>query len=113
LAFSDERAEEFLRKEARQLPEDAPGLIMVEMSAVPGAFTVWEPLIRRRFQPAIHRRLGAVSLFRGGMITKEGGAAWTLDAKTFTNPHARILMPSWIVDTLGEAEGQFRKIISV
>jgi hypothetical protein len=32
MAYADDRAEDFLRKEAKQLPADAPGLIMVQMS---------------------------------------------------------------------------------
>jgi len=109
MAFSDERAEEFLRKESRQLPENFPGLVMVDMSAVPGGFTAWEPLIRRRFQPTIHRRVSAVCLFRGGIILRANGADWVLDAKTITNPYARNPLPQWIIDTLNAATGQFAK----
>lgn len=109
VAFSDERAEEFLRKESRQLPEDSPGLVMVDMSTVPGGFAPWEPLIRRRFQPTIHRRVSAVSLFRGGTILRDNGADWVIDAKTITNPYARNPLPQWIIDTLNAAACQFAK----
>jgi hypothetical protein len=53
MPFSDDRAEEFIRDEARQLPPDAPGLIMIGVTEAAGAFSEWEPLIRRRFQPSI------------------------------------------------------------
>jgi hypothetical protein len=32
VAFSDDRADEFLRKEAKQLPKDAPGVVMIDAS---------------------------------------------------------------------------------
>jgi hypothetical protein len=113
LAFSDERAEEFLRKESRQLPEDAPGLIMVDMSIVPGAFSVWEPLIKRRFQPTIHTRVGGVCLFRGGLISTQNGEGWALDAKTLANQYARNPLPSWIVNEMNETGLQVEQAIFV
>ena len=38
LAFTDQRADEFLRTEARQLPTDAPGLIMIQTSGAAGSW---------------------------------------------------------------------------
>jgi hypothetical protein len=38
MPFSDERADQFLRFEARQLPKTAAALIMVEMGRAPGGF---------------------------------------------------------------------------
>jgi hypothetical protein len=49
--FTDERAQEFLRSEAKQLPKDASGLIMIQTSEAIGAMKAWRPLIERRFQP--------------------------------------------------------------
>jgi hypothetical protein len=59
MPFADQRADDFLRKEARQLPNDAPSLIMVEMSRAPGGFRSWEPILEGRFQPTVHTRVGA------------------------------------------------------
>jgi hypothetical protein len=55
IAFTDERAEEFLRAEARQLPTDAPGLVMI----FPGGsgWKTWEPVLRSRLQPGMHTRV--------------------------------------------------------
>jgi hypothetical protein len=75
MPFSDERAAEFVRQEARQLPRDAPGLIMIDVGSAPGAFREWEPLIRRRFQPTINTRVSGVCLFSSGVILTPDGAA--------------------------------------
>jgi hypothetical protein len=63
IAFTDERAEEFLRQEARQLPNDAPGLIMIQTANTPGAFRTWGTLLARGFHPTLHTRVGAACLF--------------------------------------------------
>lgn len=68
--FTDERAEEILRDEARQLPEKGVGLIMVDVTYASGSFQAWESPIGRRFQPTIHTGVSAVCLFEGGMVPK-------------------------------------------
>ncbi len=100
MAFADERAEAFLKKEARQLPTDAPGLIMVHMFRAPGGFKHWEPLLRRRFQPTLHTRVSAICLFESGLEPTANGEAWIPRAKLLLNPHARLLLPSWATSNL-------------
>ena len=94
--YSDERAEQFLTSEARQLPTDSPGLIMIEMGRAPGGFRTWEPLLQRRFQPAIHTRVGGVYLFTSGLNPTPLGEAVLFETKLITNTHARMPLPAWI-----------------
>ncbi len=111
MAYADERAEEFVRDEARQLPRDAPGLIMVQTSGAPGAFKSWAPLISRRFQPTIHTRVSAVCLFSPGMITTAGGEMWAVDVRLLANPHARFVLPAPIADALRDIEEEYRRLV--
>jgi hypothetical protein len=101
LAFSDERARQFLEAEARQLPREAPGLIMMQMSRAPGGFTTWAPLLERRLQPNLHTRVSAVSLFTSGLAGTDEGEAWVPHTKLLINRNAKLSLPEWIVDQLG------------
>jgi hypothetical protein len=108
MAYADERAERFLTSEARQLPTDAPGLVMVDMQKIPGGVQSWQPLVRRRFQPKMHTRVGSVCLFfSGSFATQEGQKILTI-AKLLANPHARIPLPPWIGTTVVAVSEQFR-----
>jgi hypothetical protein len=103
LAFSDERAQQFLETEAKQLPKESPGLIMVQMGHAPGGFRTWEPIIRRRLQPNLHTRVSAVCLFASGLHWTEAGEAWIPRTKLITNPHAKHPLPGWIGQELGRS----------
>jgi hypothetical protein len=111
LAYSDERAEEFLTQESKQLPKGGPGLVMVNVGNATGAFTSWEPLLLRRFQPHIHTRVSGVCLFAGSnMLTLDGMASHT-QTKLLLNPHAATRLPEWIVEALNSAGAPFRQIM--
>jgi hypothetical protein len=105
MPYADQRAERFLTSEARQLPVDAPGLIMVEMARAPGGFHSWGPAVRRRFQPAIHTRVGGVCLFSSGLVPTDRGEASLFQTKLIANRHAKIPLPAWIKTTV-EAAGE-------
>lgn len=96
LAFADQRAQQFLESEARQLPKDGPGLIMVAMWNAAGGFGTWEPLLRRRLQPALHTRVSGVCLFTSGVCSTPDGEAWVPRTKLIVNPHARHPLPEWV-----------------
>ena len=100
LAFSDERAQQFLEAEAKQLPKETPGLIMMQMSRAPGGFKTWEPILRRRLQPKLHTRVSAICLFQSGLEWTTDGEAWIPHTKLLVNPHAKIPLPEWIVKQL-------------
>jgi len=102
MAYADDRAEDFLRKEARQLPTNEPGLIMVELSRAPGGIVSWEPVLKRRFQPTIHTRVSAVCLFTSGHELTPDGEAWIPEAKVIANTHAKYPLPAWIGTALAK-----------
>ena len=109
--FADQRAKRLLTAEAKRLPTHAPGLIMVELAAAPGAFRSWEAIIRRRFQPAMHTRVGGVVLFSGGLAPTDRGIASVLNAKVIANPHAKISLPEWIGRVIGAARESYDRLI--
>lgn len=111
MAFSDERAEAFLTSEARQLPKDAPGLIMMGISRVPGAFKTWEPLLTRRFQPKMHTRVSAVCLFGGALLATPDGEAWLPQTKLIMNRHAALPLPGWIETAVIEAGAEHARTV--
>ena len=111
MPFTDDRAEEILRDEARQLPEQGVGLIMVDVSHASGSFEVWEPLIQRRFQPTIHTRVSGVCLFEGGMVPSNKGYDWLLHTKLITNPHAQFPLPVWVEAGLKRAGEGFEQAL--
>lgn len=99
IPYADARAEQFLTTEARQLPTDSPGLIMVEMAHARGGFRSWEPVLRRRFQPNMHTRVGGIILFSSGHYLTRLGLASLFETKFINNPHARMPLPTWIEAT--------------
>lgn len=109
IPFTDDRAEEILRQEARQLPERGVGLIMVDVGHASGSFEAWEPLIQRRFQPTIHTRVSGVCLFEGGMVPSNKGYDWLIHTKLITNPHAQFPLPVWVEVGLKRAEEGFER----
>jgi hypothetical protein len=110
MPFSDERAAEFVDQEARQLPRDAPGLIMIDAGAAAGAFREWEPLIRRRFQPTLNTRVGGVCLFSSGVVVAPGGGTCPSQTKLLVNPHAKIPLPPWVAETIDAAGAEYERI---
>ena len=110
IPFADARAKHFLETEAKQLPKDAPGLIMVQMSMAPGGLRSWENLLHRRFQPGLHTRVGGVCLFGGGFLPTSEGEAWLPETKLLVNPHAKHPLPSWIRDTLKEVGARYERL---
>lgn len=104
MAYADDRAEEFLRRKAKQLPTDSPGLVMVQMSHAPSGIRSWEPILRRRFQPNFYTRVSAVCLFRSGHEWTPGGEAWIPETKLIPNPNACYPLPGWIMDALSQTQ---------
>ncbi len=103
LAYSDDRADAFLRSESRQLPKNAPGLIMIQTSGATGAFRQWAPLLEGRLQPTQHTRVSAIYLFQSWMDPNPTGLEeWQVEARAIVNPHAAMPIPQWIITNLGQ-----------
>jgi hypothetical protein len=96
IAYSDERAEQFLRTEARQLPTDAPGVVMLYVGRATGAMHSWAAVMARQFQPAKHTRVGGVCLFQAGFTPTEAGHAWWARTQLIVNPYAVVALPEWV-----------------
>jgi hypothetical protein len=109
--YSDERAERFVSREARQLPNDAPGLIMIEVAHAPGAYTSWGPLIARRLRPDMNTRVGGICLFSSGQMLTENGPTVIVNTTLVLNPHAPTKLPVWVVDTLSATAAQYSALI--
>jgi hypothetical protein len=111
MPYADQRAERFLTSEARQLPTDGLGLVMVDMAQAPGGFRSWEPAIRRRFQPAQHTRVGAVCLFSSGLVPTDRGETSLFETRLIVNQHAKRALPAWICTTI-EAGGREFQVLT-
>jgi hypothetical protein len=102
VTFTDERAEEFLRREARQLPNTSPGLIMIQMG--PTLFRSWEPLLSRRLQPRLHTRVSAVCLFGGVIEPTDAGEDWRQHTRVIENEYAALPVADWILSCVRRSE---------
>ncbi len=109
MPFEDTRAEAFLTQEAKQLPTDAPGLVMIDLAGALGGFESWDPLLRRRFQPKVHTRVGGVCLFMTAQYLTDSGSVYLTETKLLINPHAALPLPSWATDALTQAGTELKK----
>jgi len=100
IAYSDARAEQFLRTEARQLPTDAPAIVMLYVGRATGAMHSWAAVMARQFQPAKHTRVGGVCLFQASLTPTEEGHAWRPKTQLIVNPYAVIALPEWVLGAL-------------
>ena len=101
----DQRAENFLTTEARQLPSNEPGLIIIDMTSVPGGFREWEPLLLRRLQPSLHTRVSGICLVRWGTHSTPEGEAVVPDVQLIENSHAVMPLPKWLREQLKSSSG--------
>lgn len=60
IPFSDERAQRVLDEKKGQVSRTDPGLIVMDVSGIPGGFKLWPELIKRRLQPKLNRRISGV-----------------------------------------------------
>jgi hypothetical protein len=109
MPFSDERAAQFVNQEARQLPSESPGLIMIDVGSASGAFRARGPLIERRFQPTINTRVSGVCIFSSGVLLGPDGGACPSQTKLLINPHAKVPLPPWVAQTIAAAGAGSKK----
>ncbi len=108
--FADQRAEAILSAEARQLPKNEPGLVMVDVARQPTAFESWADLVPRRFTPMQHTRVGGVLLFMTATTVTARGLTWLPYLKLIPNPHAAIPLEGWIIDVVEETRAESRRL---
>jgi hypothetical protein len=92
--FADERAEEILKREARQLPKDECGLVMVNVNLQPTAFESWSKRVPERFTRGQYTRVAGVILFMHVTSPSELGLVWLPYLRLISNQNATKQLPS-------------------
>jgi hypothetical protein len=100
LPFTDERAEDFLRREARQLPRHATGVVALDVSDATGGMHAWKGLIERRLRPNQHTRVAATVLMESRHVPTPDGEAWGHHSQLIVNDHAARPAPEWLLRLL-------------
>ena len=108
--FQDQRAEEILRIEARQLPRNECGIVMVNVNRQPSAFESWSLRVPERFAGGQHTRIAAVVLFMHATMATNNGLMWLPFLRVIQNPRATKPLPRWIVETLEAIRADTRRI---
>jgi hypothetical protein len=110
IPFQDQRAEDILRTEAKQLPRNECSIVMVNVNRQPSAFESWSERVPERFTAGQHTRVAAVVLFMHSTTATANGLVWIPFVKLIANPHARIPLPSWITDTVDGIRADARRL---
>jgi hypothetical protein len=110
IPFADERADEILRREAKQLPKDECGLLMANVNSQPSAFESWGERVPERFRGGLHTRVAAVILFMHATTSNERGLVWVPYVKLIPNPHAVAPLPAWITETVAAIRENTRRL---
>lgn len=104
--FTDERAARLLAAEARQLPVESPGIVVLHIDGTASGLVAWERLLRPRLQPARHTRVSAIVLLQSGLVALPDGEAWGHRARIIENDHARHRCPDWALHPFRHWEGE-------
>jgi hypothetical protein len=90
--YTDERAQQVIDAEARQLPKRGPGLIFVFTTY--GKY--WRGLIERSYSPSIRRRISGAVLFHNSIAIGVRGLRLATAGRLVSNAHARTPIPDWL-----------------
>ena len=93
IGISDKSAQNVLETEADQLPREPGGVVVLDISSVIGGIAEWAPLIKRRFQPNINKRIRAVVLQSQAL----GGE---VSVELLINPHARTPLSAQAIESM-------------
>jgi hypothetical protein len=91
--FTDDRADSILRREARQLPEEGPGIVMFDVQY--SQVSAWTSMIERRFLSGVHTRVSAAVLFASGIEQGPRGEQSRPIARLVRNDNAKVAVPLW------------------
>jgi len=108
--FADERAENVLTFESRQLPKNGNGLIMVDISGQPSALASWPALVARRFTPKQHTRVSGIVLFQWVTTANSAGLVWVPQIRLLANTYAHLPLRPWIARSLSEAREETLRV---
>jgi hypothetical protein len=109
--FSDQRAFNIISEKHGQLPDDGPGIVMVDVTGQGTAFESWPDQSLQSFTPEIYNRISGVLMFNSAVVA--GANQWLSLAKLVLNPHARTPVPTWIHDLVDEIRQSWRAAIAV
>ena len=94
--ITDARAQRLFDQKLRQFSRDHCNILVMDVSQIPDGITGWSPLIRRRFQPNLNRRIGAVVL-----LEEEAGLKIKWNRQVLPNEYAYKPPPGPVLDALG------------
>ncbi len=96
LHTEDVGAKEMLESEAKQLPKNESGIIVLDLTHVVDGVKEWEPLILNRFKPSINTRISGVIL-SSTFLTQNGPET---TGKFLKNPYAKIPISQDLIEIL-------------
>jgi hypothetical protein len=108
--FADERAEDILAVEARQLPKRESGVVMVDAMRQRTAFSSWPARIPQRFTPVQQTRVAGVISFAFATTLTSEGLTWLPSLALLSNPHAKRPLASWIVESIESTSADARRL---
>lgn len=87
----DVRTERIVHEKSKQLAKDTANVIAIDMTSLGASVSEWLASIRRLFQPAKNRRIGAIVLFQSffSPVLDRGYRLWWV----VENPHATHPIP--------------------
>jgi len=96
--FSDERAERLINDKVSQFSRQEMNLLVIDVSNIPDGIRQWVALIKRRLQPKINRRFGAVVLFFRYFQIKDANfkTRWSV----LRNPYAYRPLPESLLNDI-------------
>ena len=101
MPITDHRVQRLLDGELHHFSRADVNLLAIDVSRSAGSIRGWSPLIERRFQPNLNRRLGAVVVFQVEKTTPAIGHQW----RAFRNPHALRPVPEALLTALESLNG--------
>ena len=99
LPISDDRAERLLHRELSHFHRQSTNVLVLESSQVIGGMKSWVPLVKRRFQPNMNRRCGAVVLSQSLMTVTPPAVG--LNTLVLRNQYAYRPVPAPLLHQLG------------
>ncbi len=99
LPITDDRAERLMHKELSHFARRERNVLVLNISRVIGALKRWEPLVKRRLQPKMNRRCGAVALL--STVGTVSPPAVELKSLVVRNQYAYVPVPAPLLKQLG------------
>ena len=106
LPITDDRAETLLHRELSHFHRQSTNVLVLDISQVIGGMKSWVPLIKRRFQPTVNRRCGAVVLLERSVSAIP--PAMNLNTLVLGNQYACRPVPAPLLEQLARIPNPWR-----